>query len=274
MNNDVNNKVRLIVCTHKDDYCRRDAVHQPLHVGKALSDIYRGCEGDDSGVNISDKNPIYCELSGLYWAWKNVSNVEYFGLVHYRRYFKLIGAHFWARDVYVVTPTEFNKVVYSEASISGILGLYDVILPKPKIFTSSVRSLWNRMHDPSDLLFLEALISQISPEYLPSFQRVFSGNTASQYNMFIMRWREMEKYCTWLFSILFEVEKHLDLGDGRHARIMGFLSEFLIDVYVGHHRMNIFYAPVYLLSDTASDRGYIRYHLSRLKSEMRFRIGV
>ena len=42
---------------------------------------------DNSGQNISDKNACYCEITALYWAWKNL-DARYLGLVHYRRYFE------------------------------------------------------------------------------------------------------------------------------------------------------------------------------------------
>lgn len=46
-----------------------DSVYLPIQVGAALHPAL-GYVPDNTGYNISDKNPNYCELTALYWAWK------------------------------------------------------------------------------------------------------------------------------------------------------------------------------------------------------------
>jgi hypothetical protein len=56
---------------------KSDDIFMPVQGGKAISDIDLGIQGDDTGENISAKNPYYAELTILYWAWKNLKNVDY-----------------------------------------------------------------------------------------------------------------------------------------------------------------------------------------------------
>ena len=63
-----------------------DPVYLPVQAGRAAGTPLAGFTGDDSGTNISAKNPHYCELTALYWGWKNL-DADYLGLVHYRRHF-------------------------------------------------------------------------------------------------------------------------------------------------------------------------------------------
>ena len=88
--------VKVIIATHKKYQMPSDAMYIPLHVGaegKKDSDgneLDLGYIKDNTGENISILNPSFCELTGLYWAWKNL-DADYIGLVHYRRHFALNG---------------------------------------------------------------------------------------------------------------------------------------------------------------------------------------
>ena len=77
--------IKIMVAVHKPYWMPTDSVYLPIHVGKeGKADI--GFQGDNTGDNISSKNSHYCELTAMYWAWKNLE-ADFVGLVHYRRYF-------------------------------------------------------------------------------------------------------------------------------------------------------------------------------------------
>ena len=84
-------KLTMLVCCHKEDIMATAEPYMPLQVGKDISKIDLNIQGDNTGDNISCKNQSYCELTGMYWAWKNLKNVDYVGLCHYRRYFDFHG---------------------------------------------------------------------------------------------------------------------------------------------------------------------------------------
>jgi hypothetical protein len=80
--------IKILVATHKPYWKPDQDIYVPIWVGAAKdaqnmkATLYR----DDTGDHISCKNPYFCELTALYWAWKNLQ-YDYLGLVHYRRYF-------------------------------------------------------------------------------------------------------------------------------------------------------------------------------------------
>lgn len=44
---------------------------EPIQTGKAATGLDLGILSDDTGDNISSKNPYYGELTCWYWVWKN-----------------------------------------------------------------------------------------------------------------------------------------------------------------------------------------------------------
>ncbi len=82
-------KISIFVCMPGNKECARvdSQIYVPVYGGNALQrGKDSGIAGDDTGDNISAKNPGYCEETVLYWAWKN-RRADYYGFCHYRRYF-------------------------------------------------------------------------------------------------------------------------------------------------------------------------------------------
>jgi len=75
----------IYTLTHKHFTKPDDNMYVPLQVGTAINSPL-GYLRDDTGDNISALNGYYSELTGLYWIWKNVHDINYVGTCHYRRY--------------------------------------------------------------------------------------------------------------------------------------------------------------------------------------------
>lgn len=87
-------RTKIIVSYHQPEKVFRNEVFMPIQVGKEASKYDLGFPGDNTGENISEKNIFYCELTGVYWAWKNLKDADYIGLCHYRRCFTVRNVSF------------------------------------------------------------------------------------------------------------------------------------------------------------------------------------
>lgn len=235
--------VRILVCTHKEGPVRDDDIYMPVQVGKSASTIDLGCQGDDVGDNISGKNKTYCELTGLYWAWKNLKDVDYIGLCHYRRYFDL------SPKKYIFKHIESDSITWecfvktpSTLDFADVFTQYDVILPTARVFDRSVVDEHIFNSGFIDYMILEQVILKLYPAYRNSVLDVFyKKNYIPQRNMFIMKKELFHCYAEWLFSILYEVEKHLRLSPYHYAqRVFGFMGEILLPLFCYHNHLRIY----------------------------------
>ncbi len=78
------------------------------------------------------------------------------------------------------------------------------------------------------------IIEEKYPEYLAEFDKLHKRTSAHMFNMFIMKKEKLDKYCVWLFDVLFELEKRIDISqyNSFHARFFGRVSELLLDVWI------------------------------------------
>ena len=225
--------VKIIVAAHKAFRMPQDEMYLPLHVGaEGKKDqngqpLDIGFVRDNTGDNISLKNPGYCELTGLYWAWKNL-DADYIGLAHYRRHFSLHR-----------TRDPFDGVLkYSE--LVPLLRRKRVIVPKKRrYYIESLYNHYKHTHYISQLDETRRIIEEKYPDYLPSFDRVVRRTWGHMFNMMIMERGLVDEYCRWLFAILFELEKRVKAGmvempplSSFQARFYGRISEIIFNVWL------------------------------------------
>ena len=228
-------KVSVIVATHKKYKMPKDKMYLPLHVGKEGKDSI-GFRGDNSGKNISKKNPYFCELTGLYWAWKNLKD-DYIGLAHYRRHFK--GTKVNKKDLVNSVLTLRDADVIFENT--------DIILPKKrKYYIENLYSHYDHTMYIEPLNITRNIIKEKYPKYIKEFDKLKKRTSAHMFNMFIMKKDKLNEYCTWLFDILFELEKRVDVSqyDSFHARFYGRVSELLLDVWINTNNYEYMEVPV------------------------------
>lgn len=244
-------RIKILVACHKaDPNIRQDDIYMPIQVGKALHpELDLGFQCDNTGDNISEKNTSYCELTALYWAWKNLKDVDYIGLCHYRRYFdfKTLGS-----SVRIIPGKEIKTTRDFIPKLSK-LNSEKVILPK---FWSCPNSIWKNFTNnvlAQDLYIVYKIIDKYYPKYTPSLEKYMLGNRRTGYNMFLMSWHNFDKYCTWLFDVLAKVEKSVKLSEYiSYARLFGYLGEILLPVYCMTNNVEITTRRVAFCEGTAS----------------------
>ena len=187
---------QIYIAAHKQFEAPKDPVYLPIFLGRSAEAGFEGA-ADNTGDNISEKNRFFCELTGVYWVWKNAPGTDFVGLVHYRRYF----------------CEKNSKDILSGERAKEILAEYDVILPKKRCYyIETCYSHYKHAHNIHDLDMAREVIGELYPDYVSSFDRVMSQRSVHIYNMFVMRQPLFEDYCEWLFAILFELEKRIDIS--------------------------------------------------------------
>ncbi len=214
-------KIRIVVAAHRPCRLPGGEIYVPMQVGAALHPDL-GLARDDAGDNISERNPGFCELTGLYWMWRN-ADFDALGLAHYRRLFVRRGlGSKWSR-------------LLERRDVERLLAGADALLPrKRRYWIETNYSQYAHAHHAADLDRTRQIIALRCPEYLAAFDAVMRRRSGHRFNMFIMRGELARRYCAWLFPILFELEWKLDVSaySERDRRAFGAVAERLLDVWL------------------------------------------
>ena len=225
--------VKIVSMFHKPYVFFDTDIHLQLHCGRKIAEMnskdgtlskverdwmQRYTIGDDTGENISHLNRHFCEMSGIYWLWKNYDKIgspDYLCIQHYRRWFYC-----------TCKPWFFDA-----------LDKYDMILPnRGNSWVSSEKVFEKGREYYYDYEF----IKENSPEYLESFRYYMNNSGFYAGNMFICRKELFFEYCEFIFPVLFYIEENTDYalkekeiiaqgGDQVQARIMNMYRK------VGYH---------------------------------------
>ncbi len=230
--------VTIFTMTHKKFQTPKDPIYVPLQVGRAGAEDY-GYAGDDTGDNISAKNCYYGELTGVYWVWKNVRTTDYVGVCHYRRYF----------------CTEEGRI-FNEKDYLSILKDYDIITSKCLKLNYSYYDGYASDYNIFDLETTGEVIRELHPSYYETFERLVHGRGTYFGNMMVTDKALYDEYAQWLFSIFDEVEKRIDPGgyDDYHKRVFGFISEFLLYVWVTVRGLKVYECKVGMTTEKYETR--------------------
>lgn len=218
------------VIAHKPFPMPKDSIYVPIEVGAAYRNEHFYENRDDQGIQISAKNPSFCELTGFYYAYKNL-DCDILGFVHYRRLFMKNG----------IFVKKNLKNVLSEKEIEKKLEHHDFILPKKRHYLiENNYHHYTHAHKEEALIKTGEIIKRLYPDYYPYFIKHMKRTTGHYFNMFIAKKEIADRYLDWLFSILFELEKEINIDDykGYDKRVFGFIGERLLDVFIMKNKMS------------------------------------
>lgn len=246
------NALAVFVATHVKFNPPNNPIYVPLHVGRSgKPDL--GYLGDDTGENISDLNFLYGELTGLFWIWQNVHDLDYVGLCHYRRYFINSDMHAMEKREYL-----------------ALLEQCDAIVPKHAECEGSYYQHFGMSHNCRDLDAVERALKRLYPSYAEAWDTAMSGTIYYWGNLVVTRLDILKAYAEWLFNIFVETSEEIDVSgyDDYHRRVYGFLSEQMFYVFAMANNLRLCETAVGVSAEKAETRE-LRERLKQLMDEHR-----
>ncbi|NCE65306.1 DUF4422 domain-containing protein [Pseudoflavonifractor sp. 524-17] len=225
-----------------------ETIDNPLYIPVRCGAVYDEREGitmlgDDTGDNISEKRLSFCELTVLYWAWKNIK-ADYYGLCHYRRYFSFsdekLKEDIWGNINFdFIDDNAIEKLENHEGKMRDIITKNDMIISAPFVDKKSVYVQYE--HTPAlhinDLDKCLKIIEKYYPKYADSSRKYIFGKNLYPCSMFIMNAKLFDEYCTFLFGVLekFNEKKNYENYGQEAFRTCGHLGERLLGIFYIYH---------------------------------------
>lgn len=188
------------------------------------------------GDNIDELNPLYNEITCLYYLWKHHGQTDYIGLEHYRR------AIFDVSNDHLLEPDEIKE----------ILKTHDVILTEKYVafphtmdayclpfnyYTNHIEKM-NEMHEGFGDFYRNYMCTHYPTEF-------------SWTNMFIARTAVADEYCKMLFDLCFSIK-----APAGKPRFYGYCCEKLLSPWSAFKGLKVYRGRIKVYSEKPKDANY------------------
>lgn len=206
---------------------------------------------DANGQNIAALNKYYCELTVIYYIWKNRRRSDYIGLSHYRRFlnFKIDNSFhdIFALSEKVISPEIIDYLTDNTQYnlLEKIMNITDVVIPRRSLLLPNIKVQYLTCMESSPWLAFEAAIQKkygVDEKYLNFFE---ISPLAPICNMFVMKWDVFISYCEDLFEIINHVYETIGAPyDEYNNRYPGFLAERYLGFWLHFNNVSYLEVPV------------------------------
>ncbi len=185
-----------------------------IQAGAALTDNVIAETRDDTGDNISRKNRMYCEMTAVYWIWRNTDH-DWIGIEHYRRHL-------------LVKPEMLKENV-------------DAIMPLPYICYPHEMAQFLRFTTENVLNALFRALEDLHPHEYEDYYKILYGKYQYTYDLVCARRYVFDNYCRWFFEITEYMEENMseEVPELIETRAFSYVAEVLTNLYFMYHQRNL-----------------------------------
>ena len=244
-------KVVILNITHGDNPYMDQSPFLPIAAGACRTDITNDACGED---NISAKNKWYGDFTSLYWAWKNLKDVDIIGTSHYRRYLADDDLLSPMGDQYLLSWENFAKRNYKSKRLVKLLDECDFVMLKEFVFETTVKEHYILCHPyPENMEYVTETLKKIHPESVDIWLQMLEEKSLQPGFLFVTKWQQYQELCEWLYPVLVELENQIDLSkyDGFQSRVIAFLYERLVPVFIRTKQYKVNQRALYLIDPSS-----------------------
>jgi hypothetical protein len=249
--------VKVYVVTHLDTPPINIPYCAVLRTGAAGKTLRADVLSDATLENISHKNRYYCELTALYWIWKNTTD-ERVGLCHYRRYFSpVLFPDSIKKGAAVNFDVARTLLGYDSQGVlfDVELKLGDIIIPTKIHSGVSAESWYCATLSRDDWGQMIKALWFVHPQEAAAAERFLTTvQPAHFWCMFIARREILNAYCEWIFPLLFHLETLITPSEDNFlCRVYAFMAEHLFNWWTFSRGLSAIQRPIIFL-DSAEEK--------------------